>query len=76
MELPQWLSGKESACNAGEEGSIPGLEGPLEKEMATLSSILDWEISWTEKPGGLQPMGSQKRTTEKLNNNKTQKLNV
>ena len=41
MELPQWLSGKESACNAGDEGSIPGLEGPLEKEMSTFSSILD-----------------------------------
>ena len=36
-----------------------GQEDPLEKEMATLSSILDWEISWTEEPGGLQSMGSQ-----------------
>ena len=32
----------------------------LEKEMATLSSILAWEILWTEEPGGLQPMGSQR----------------
>ena len=31
-----------------------GQEGPLEKEMATLSSILAWEIPWTEEPGGLQ----------------------
>ena len=33
---------------------------PLEKEMATHSSILAWEIPWTEEPGGLQSMGSQR----------------
>ena len=32
-------------------------EAPLEEEMATHSSILAWEIQWTEKPGRLQPMG-------------------
>ena len=37
-----------------------GLEDPLEKEMATHSSILVWEIPWTEEPDGLQFMGSQK----------------
>ena len=37
-----------------------GLEDPLEKEMATHSSILAWEIPWTEEPGGLQSMGSQR----------------
>ena len=36
-----------------------GWEDPLEKEMATHSSILAWEISWTEEPGGLHSMGSQ-----------------
>ena len=35
-------------------------EDPLEKEMATHSSILAWEIPWTEEPGGLQSVGSQK----------------
>ena len=35
-----------------------GQEGPLEKEMATHSSILAWKIPWTEEPGKLQPMGS------------------
>ena len=35
-------------------------EDLLEKEMATHSSILDWEIPWTEKPGGLQSMRSQR----------------
>ena len=35
-----------------------GWEDPLKKEMATHSSVLAWETPWTEKPGGLQPMGS------------------
>ena len=35
-----------------------GWEDPLEKEMATHSSILAWRIPWTEEPGGLQSMGS------------------
>ena len=37
-----------------------GQEDPLEKGMATHSSILVWEIPWTEEPGGLQFMGSQR----------------
>ena len=37
-----------------------GWEDPLEKEMANHSSILAWRIPWTEKPGGLQSMGSQR----------------
>ena len=36
-----------------------GQEDPLEEEMATHSSILAWEIPWTEEPGGLQSMGSK-----------------
>ena len=51
--------GKESACNAGDPGSIPGLERSLEKEMASHSSILAWRFPWTEEPGGLQSMESQ-----------------
>ena len=35
-------------------------EDPLEKEMATHSSTLTWKIPWTEEPGGLQSMGSQR----------------
>ena len=44
---------------------VPSLdqEDPLEKEMATHSSILAWEIPWTEDPGGLQSMVSQKSWT-------------
>ena len=92
--------GKESACKAGDQGSIPGSgrspgegidywlqyswaslvaqmvknlpamqetwdrylgrEDPLEKGMVSLSSILAWRIPWTEEPGGLQSMGSQR----------------
>ena len=37
-----------------------GQEDPLEKEVATHSSILAWEILWTEEPGQIQPMGSQR----------------
>ena len=45
-----------------------GQEDPLEKDMATPSSILAWEIPWTEEPGGLQSMGSQESDmTEQLN---------
>ena len=35
-------------------------EDPLEEEMVTYSSILAWKIPWTERPGGLQSMGSQR----------------
>ena len=38
----------------------PGHEDPLKKEMATHSSILAWRIPWTEEPGSLQSMGSQR----------------
>ena len=44
------------------ETQVPSLgqENPLEKGMATHSSILAWQIPWTEEPGGLQCMGSQR----------------
>ena len=57
MPAPWWLNGKESSCNTGDVGLIPGQEDPLEKEMATNSSTPAWEIPWTEEPGGLQSMG-------------------
>ena len=50
-------SGKESPCQAGRS---LGKEDSLEDDMATHSSILAWEISWTEEPGRLQSMGLQK----------------
>ena len=54
-QVAQW--NKKFVRQAGEVGSVPGLEDPLEKKMATHSTILAWGIPWTEKPGGLQ--GSQ-----------------
>ena len=57
--FPGGSDGKASACNAGDPGSIPGSEDPLEKEMETHSSILAWRIPWTEDPGRLQSRGSQ-----------------
>ena len=41
-------------------------EDPLEKEMATHSSVFTWEIPWTEEPGRLQPVESKKSDTEQL----------
>ena len=43
-----------------------GWEDPLEKEMAIHSSTIAWKIPWTEEPGSLQSMGSQRDTTERL----------
>ena len=98
LGFPDSSVGKESACNAGDPGSIPGSgrstgkgigyplqysslvaqlvknplamqetwvqsldwEDPLEKGMATHSSILAWRIQWTEEPGRVQSMGSQR----------------
>ena len=52
MGFPGVSDGKQSASNAGDPGLIPESEDPLEKGMATHSSILAWRISRTEEPGG------------------------
>ena len=52
--------GKESACNTGDAGLIPGSGRIMEKGMATYTSILAWNIPSTEESGGLQVMGSQR----------------
>ena len=48
---------KEFACNVGDAGLITGSGSPLEKGLATYSSILAWRIPWTEGSGGLQSVG-------------------
>ena len=61
--LPSWLSVKNSLAIAGDPGDvglIPESEDPLEEEVATHSSILAWKIPWTEEPGELQSIGSQR----------------
>ena len=103
MGFPGSSADKESACNAGDPSSIPGLgrspvegigyalqyswislvaqtvknlpvmretwirslswEDPLEMDMTTYSNIVAWRIPWTEEPGMLQPMGSQRVRT-------------
>ena len=63
MGFPGGPSGKESTCNAGDiEMQVPFLGGEdlLEEEMATHSRILAWRFPWTEEPGRLQSMGSQR----------------
>ena len=58
--LPRWLGGKESVCQCRRHGLSPWVrKTPLEKEIATHSSILSWKVPWTEEPGGLQSTGSQ-----------------
>ena len=52
---------KNPPVNAGDTGDVgltPASKDPLERKLATHSSILAWEIAWTENPGGLQSMGS------------------
>ena len=46
LGFPGGSAGKETACNTGDLGSIPGWEDPLEKEKAAHSSILAWRIPW------------------------------
>ena len=57
MGFPGSSDSKESAYNAGDPTSISGRGRSPEKEMATHSSILAWEILWTEEPCRLQSMG-------------------
>ena len=59
--FPGWLSDKESGKQKMWARSL-GWEDPLEKEIATHSSIRVWKIPWTEEPGGLQSMGLQSQT--------------
>ena len=56
--FPGGSVGKESTCNVGDTGLVPGLERSLEEGMAAHFSILAWGIPWTEEAGGLQSMGS------------------
>ena len=58
---------KNPPANAGDACLIPGSGRSPEKEISTHSSILAWEIPWTEKPGRLQSMGSQKSQTQLTN---------
>ena len=60
LHLSGGSAGKESLCNAADLGSISRLERSPGEGKATHSNILAWRIPWTEDPGGLQSMGSQR----------------
>ena len=64
MGFPDGGSGKEPACQCRKRNETRarslGQEDPLEEGTATHSSILAWRIPWTEEPGGLQSIGSQR----------------
>ena len=59
-DFPGGSDGKESICNVGDLGLIPGLENPLEVGIETHSSILAWRISMDRGACGLQPMASKR----------------
>ena len=60
--FPRGSDSRESACSADSSTWVQflGQEDPLEKGLATGSTILAWRIPWTEEPGGLQSRGSQR----------------
>ena len=60
MDFPGGSDGKASVYNLGDPGLIPGLGRPLGKEMTIHSSTIAWKIPWTEEPGRLQSIGSQR----------------
>ena len=66
LGFPGGSDGKESAYNAGVRVRRLDWENPLEKKMATHSSILAWRIPWTEEPRGLQSTGLQSQTEQQL----------
>ena len=63
MGFPGGSDGKESACIVGDLGSIPGSGRSPGEGNGNHSSILAWEIPWTEEPGRLQSMGLQESQT-------------
>ena len=54
------VQGSQTPSASAGDADLLGREDPLEEGIATQSSILAWRIPWTEEPGGLQSMGSQR----------------
>ena len=59
LDFPSGSDSKDLPAMEETQVQSLGPEDPREREMATHSSILAWEIPWTEEPGRLQPVGSQ-----------------
>ena len=64
--FPDGSDGKEHTCKAGDLGSIPGSGRPCGEGMATHFRIFAWRFPWIEEPGGLQFIGSQSRTLNRI----------
>ena len=64
--FPVGSDSKESATTQETQVQSLGQEDPLEKEMETHSSILEWRSPWTEEPGRLQSIGSQESATTEM----------
>ena len=74
--FPGGSAGKGSACNTGDTGNLgstPGSRRSPEEGMATHSSILAWTIPWTEEPGELHSMESQRQTLTEATENATKR---
>ena len=69
MGLPQWLSGKESACNAGDPGSIPGQEDPLEGAWQPTLVFLPGEFHGQRSLVGYGPCGCKESDTTEVTEN-------
>ena len=69
MGLPQWLSGKESACNAGDPGSIPGQEDPLEGAWQPTLLFLPGEFHGQRSLVGYGPCGCKESDTTEVTEN-------
>ena len=76
MGFPGGSDCKESTCSAEEPDLIPGQGDPLEKGMATHSSILTWRIPWTKEPVRLQSMGLQRAGHDLATNAFTSLFNI
>ena len=60
--VARWLSSEETACKAGDLGSVPGSGRSPKEGNATHSSILAWEIPWTDEPGRTTVHGVTKKS--------------
>ena len=74
--FPGGSNGKASACNAGDPGSIPGSGRSSGKGSVNPPSTLAWKIPWTEKPGRLQSMGSQRAIHDWARGQERKKIQV
>ena len=71
LGFPGGSDSKQSACKAGDLGSVLGWEDTLGEGVAIHSSIIAWEVSWTEEPGGLQSIASQRVRYDWVTNTST-----